>query len=193
MSEVISTPDKVHSDTQLHMDNAMKALSARFEKLRVGRANAGLLEGIRVTQTAGGIVPLQHIATISVIDVRTLMVTPWDKSQVAAIGKAIANAGLGLNPMIAGTTIRVPVPPLSEVQRKSFVKQVKQEVEAARIEVRRYRQEANTQLKGLVKQKTISEDQEKHAQSAIQKLTDQFIQQMDKLADKKEKELLEGC
>lgn len=183
--------DKLQLTTKSHMEKAIEVLRTQFSKLRAGRAAPGLLEAVRVNQAAGGVVPLQHIATISVVDARTLLVSPWDKSQVAAIEKAILSAELGLNPMTAGTTIRVPLPPLTEARRRDFVKVVKQDAEQARNTVRQHRREANAQFKSLVKQKAISEDQEKRAQAAIQKLTDQIMIQIDELTVSKEKKIME--
>jgi ribosome recycling factor len=134
---------------------------------------------------------LSQTANISVDDPRTLSVTPWDKGMIPAIEKAIMNADLGLNPVTAGTVIRVPLPPLTEERRKEFVKIVKQEGESAKVAIRNIRRDANSDVKQLLKEKEISEDEERRAEELIQTITDRYVEEVDKLVAQKEKDLME--
>ena len=139
----------------------------------------------------GADTPLQQLANINVEDSRTLSITPWEKAVVPAIEKAIMTSDLGLNPNTAGAVIRIPMPALTEETRKNFIKHAKAEAETARVSVRNIRRDANTQLKDLLKEKTISEDDDRRAQDEVQKITDKFVAEIDKAFSVKEKDLME--
>lgn len=177
-----------HAKTR--MEKTVDALRQEIVKLRTGRAHPGLLEHITVNYY-GVSTPLNQVANVSVENARTLMVTPWEKAIVSDIEKAILSANLGLNPATAGTVIRIPMPPLTEERRKSLGKVVREEAEKARVAARNVRRDANQELKTLLKDKKISEDEEHRMQTAIQKITDDFIAQIDSVAAAKEKELME--
>lgn len=172
------------------MKKAIEAFQNELTKLRTGRASASLLDHLRVANY-GNEVPINQVATISVSDARTLLITPWEKTMVQAIEKAIMTSDLGLNPVTAGTAIRVPLPPLNEERRKELAKLVKGEAENARVSIRNARRDANNQLKELLKKKEISEDDERRSQDSIQKVTDKYIAEVDQIAAHKEKELME--
>jgi ribosome recycling factor len=186
MSEIISRASK---EAEARMHKAIEALKAGLDKIRTGRANPALLEHVMVDYY-GSRTPLNQVANVSVGDARTLTVTPWDKGMVQAIEKAIAESGLGLNPAAAGQTIRVPMPVLTEERRKDLGKVVRTEGEAAKVAVRNARRDANNALKESLKKKEFSEDEEKRAQDAIQKLTDRYVADVDRLVDAKAKDLL---
>jgi ribosome recycling factor len=184
----------VINDTKRTADERMKKSILAFKdilsKMRTGRASTGLLEHIMVDYY-GNPTPLNQVANITVFDARTLMVAPWEKTMVPAIEKAIMTADLGLNPATSGTSIRVPLPALSEERRKEFVKLVGQEAENARISIRNIRRDANGELKELLKKKEISEDDDRRGQEVIQKLTDQFMKEIDEIFKAKEAELMQ--
>jgi len=180
----------VEQDAKARMQKCVAALKSALAKIRTGRATPTLLEGILVDYY-GQKSPLKQVASINVEDARTLLITPWEKSLVKAIEKAIMTADLGLNPATTGEVIRVPMPPLTEERRRELGRIVKSETENARIAVRNVRRDANTQLKALLKDKTVSEDEERRGQDNIQKLTDNFIKEADALAAVKETDLLE--
>lgn len=182
--------DEINRNTETHMAKAIESLKSELNKLRTGRAHPGLLEHIKVDYY-GNPTPLNQIASVTVTDSRTLSVTPWDKTMVQPIEKAIINSDLGLNPNTAGTVIRVPLPSLTEERRKDLVRVVKTEAENARIAVRNIRRDANNNIKNLYKEKQIGEDEERRAQENIQRLTDDFIKEIDEILADKEKELLE--
>jgi ribosome recycling factor len=189
---MIAKPDQIHSETKNHMEKTVAALQSQFSKLKTGRASPALLEMVRVMQMDGQTIPLKGLATISVADARTLLITPFDKSQIAAIEKAILNIPeLGLNPSLTGHIIRVPFPPLTETRRRELTKILHQYAEQARNSIRQHRREANTLLKTLTKTKQISEDQEKREQKSIEKLTDQFIARIDTMTHEKDKQVME--
>jgi ribosome recycling factor len=158
--------------------------------VRTGRAHPSLLDHIRVSYY-GSEVPISQVANINVEDARTLTVTPWEKNMVSPVEKAIMTSDLGLNPMTAGTVIRVPMPPLTEERRRDLIKVVRHEAEGAKVAIRNIRRDANHNLKELVKEKMISEDDERRGQEIIQKLTDQHVKEVDEALEVKEKELLE--
>lgn len=191
MMNEATTPEAIKSATQVAMQNAYTALQKQLEHLRTGRASPALLENIRVEQANVGVMPLRHISTIAAVDAQTLMVTPWDKALISAIDKAIIKADLGLNPVVNSDHLRVPLPPLSDQRRKEFVKRVSQEAEAIRGEVRNHRRDANNRCKALLKQKLISEDQDKRSHNDIQKLTDDMIGRINKLAADKEHQIMQ--
>jgi ribosome recycling factor len=182
--------DEINKDAQNRMVKAIESFKSELSKLRTGRAHPSLLEHIKVDYY-GNLTPLNQVASITVSDPQTLSVTPWDKSMIAPIEKAIINSDLGLNPATAGTVIRVPLPPLTEERRKELVKVVKGEAENARVAVRNIRRDANNDIKDLLKAKEIGEDEKHRAEDAIQKLTNSHIAQIDKILADKEKELLE--
>lgn len=176
-------------DTEIHMAKGFEVLQNELAKLRTGRAHPSIIEGVMVDYY-GNASALKSVANITVSDPRTLTVTPWDKNMVKPIEKAIMNADLGLNPMSDGHVLRVPLPPLTEERRKDLVKVVKSTAEHARVTVRNMRRDANEKLKALLKQKSISEDDERKAQETIQKLTNKFVTKIDEAASIKEKDLL---
>ena len=180
----------IKKDADQRMQKAVAALKEEMKRLRTGRANAGLLEHVMV-EYYGSNVPVKQTANITVEDARTIVVTPWDKKMVAAVEKAIINAGLGLNPVTAGSVIRVPLPPMTEERRKDLVKVVRHEAESGRVSVRNVRREALADLKELLKDKDITEDDERRGQEDVQKLTDRHIAQIDALLKDKETEIME--
>jgi ribosome recycling factor len=182
--------DDILKDAEIRMGKTIEALKNDLSKMRTGRANTSLIEHIQVS-CYGADTPLNQVANISVGDARTLTVTPWDKSMVKPIEKAIMDSGLGLNPVTAGEVIRVPLPPLTEERRKEMIRLVRQEVESSRVAVRNIRRDANNDFKTLQKEKEISEDDERRAGELVQKLTDQKIVEIDKLLEDKEKDLME--
>lgn len=177
-------------DTKSRMEKSLDALKQELAKLRTGRAHPTLIEHVMVNYY-GNPTPLSQVANIAIENSRTLMVTPWEKNIVADIEKAILTANLGLNPNTSGTVIRIPMPPLTEERRKSLVKVVSGEAERARVAVRNIRRDANQELKNLLKDKKISEDEERDAQTTVQKATDEFVKQIDTASVAKEKDLME--
>lgn len=171
------------------MDRSVAALKEEFAGLRTGRANAGLLDPVRV-EAYGSASPLTAVAAVSVPEPRMISVNVWDKGMVVAVEKAIRNANLGLNPIVDGQTLRIPVPPLTEERRKELIKVVRGEAENARVAVRNLRRDANNALKEAVKEKEISEDDERRAQDDVQKLTDRYIAEVDKQLAQKEQDLM---
>ncbi len=182
--------EDIKKDAAARMAKSIDSLKHDLVKLRTGRAHTSLLDHITVSYY-GSDVPLNQVASITIGDARTLVVTPWEKNLVPAIEKAILASDLGLNPVTAGTVIRIPLPPLTEERRRDLIKLVRQEGENARVAVRNIRREANADLKELLKEKDITEDEERRAQEAIQKLTDKAIGDVDKVLAAKEAELLE--
>jgi ribosome recycling factor len=180
----------IKQDAEKRMKKTIESLVIEMAKIRTGRANASLLDHVQVDYY-GNVTPLTQVANITSSDSRTLLVTPWDKSMVAAIEKAILTSDLGLNPASAGVAIRVPMPPLTEERRKELIKVVRNEGEQGRVSIRNIRRDANSQLKDLVKEKAISEDDERRATEVIQKLTDKYIAEVDALLVVKEKDLME--
>jgi len=182
--------NEIHKDAEQRMKKSIEALKADLVKLRTGRAHPSLLDQITV-EYYGSEVPLSQVANISVGDARTLTVTPWEKKMVPVIEKAILNSDLGLNPATAGDVIRIPLPPLTEERRRDLIKVVRQEGEKARVAIRNIRRDAIHQLKELLKEKEISEDEERRAEEAIQKLTDRMVAEVEKVVAEKEKDLME--
>ncbi len=180
----------VKSGAETRMKKSLEALKGELSKLRTGRAHTGLMEHITVDYY-GSAVPLSQVAQVAVEDARTLTVTPWDRTMVQAIEKAIMTSDLGLNPATSGTVIRVPMPALTEQRRKEMIKVVHKEGEAAKVAVRNIRRDSNGELKNLLKAKTISEDDERGAEETIQKLTDKYIAEIDKVVEAKEKDMME--
>jgi len=180
----------IKQDALTRMNKSIESFKAELSKIRTGRAHASLLNHITV-DFYGSEVPIGQAANITVEDARTLAVSAWDKSMVAVIEKAIMTSDLGLNPSTAGTVIRVPMPPLTEERRRELVKVVKELAENARIAVRNIRRDANSDLKSLLKDKDISEDEEHKGEDLVQKVTDQSTDEIEKLLQTKEKELME--
>ncbi len=174
---------------ELNMKKAVDACEHELSKIRTGRAHPGILEGIRVDYY-GSETPLKNIANLGVSDARTLTITPWDRSIVKTIEKAIIMAGLGLNPINEGDLLRIPVPPLTEERRKEFVKLVKSIVENGKVSVRNVRREVLDQVKIALKNKEISEDMVRRVEDEVQKITDRFVVSMDRLGEVKEQELM---
>jgi len=180
----------VHNNAQTRMDKAIESLDVRLSKIRTGRAQPALLDGIMVDYY-GSLTPLRQVAQINVEDARTLKLSVFDRNAIKSVEKAIQQSELGLNPVVAGVEIRVPLPPLTEERRKELVKIVKNEVEQSKVEVRNIRRDANAEIKDLQKNKEISEDEQRGAEEKIQKLTDAAIKKADELLNAKQKELME--
>lgn len=179
----------IKQDAQERMQKTLESLNGHFAKIRTGRAHPSILDSVMVSYY-GSDTPLRQVANVIAEDSRTLALTVFDKSMIQAVEKAIMTADLGLNPATAGTTIRVPMPPLTEETRKGYTKQARAEAEHARVAVRNIRRDALSQLKDLVKEKEISEDDERRAQDEVQKLTDRFVAEVDKALEKKEADLM---
>jgi len=171
------------------MQKSIEAFKADLAKVRTGRAHTGLLDHIQVDYY-GSMVPISQVANIGLADARTISVQPWEKKMVQAVEKAIRDSDLGLNPATMGEVIRVPMPALTEERRKELTKVVKNEAEGAKVAVRNLRRDANEQFKKLVKDKAISEDDERRGQDDVQKLTDRYVAEIDKLVAEKEKEIM---
>ncbi|WP_133127829.1 ribosome recycling factor [Legionella nagasakiensis] len=182
--------NKIKQDAEKRMQKTIESLRHEMTKIRTGRANASLLDHVQV-EYYGSLTPLNQVANVTASDARTLLVTPWDKSMVAAVEKAILTSDLGLNPATAGAAIRVPMPPLTEERRKEMIRVVRGEAEQGRVSIRNIRRDANNQLKELVKEKEISEDDERRGNEVIQKLTDKYIADVDVILAEKEKDLME--
>lgn len=182
--------DDIKKDAASRMSKSVEALGNEFSKIRTGRAHTSLLDHITVDYY-GSHVPLKQVANVTVEDSRTLAVTPWERNMVSVIEKAIMQSDLGLNPATAGTVIRVPLPPLTEERRRDLVRVVRHEAESARVAVRNIRRDANNDLKELLKEKEISEDEDRRGQDEIQKLTDKYIAEVDRLLEAKEADLME--
>ncbi|MCX7117228.1 MAG: ribosome recycling factor [Legionellales bacterium] len=180
----------IKQDAEKRMKKTVDALHHEMTKIRTGRANASLLDHVQVDYY-GNLTPISQVASVSSMDSRTLVVTPWEKSMMAAVEKAILTSDLGLNPATSGNAIRVPMPALTEQRRKEMVRIVRGEAEQARISIRGVRRDANHQLKELVKSKSISEDDEHRANDIIQKLTDHYIVDVEAVLSEKEKDLLD--
>lgn len=182
--------DEIIADADVRMGKSIESLKTELTKIRTGRAHPSLLDQIHVDYY-GADTPINQVANVNVEDSRTLVVTPWEKDMVAKVEKAIMGSDLGLNPATAGTVIRIPMPPLTEERRRDLVKVVKQEAEQARVAVRNIRRDANSDFKELLKEKEISEDEERKAEERIQKLTDNYVGKIDNVLADKEEELME--
>ena len=179
----------IRKTTEQRMQKSIDAFKNDLAKVRTGRAHAGILDHVQVDYY-GTAMPIGQAANINLIDARTIGVQPWEKKMIPVIEKAIRDADLGLNPSTTGDIIRVPMPALTEQRRKELVKVVKGEGEDARIAVRNLRRDANEQMKKLLKDKAVSEDDERRGQDEVQKLTDRFIGEIDKLLVTKEAEIM---
>jgi len=180
----------IKSDARTRMSKSLEALRHELAKIRTGRAHPSLLEHVHVDYY-GTEVPVGQAASVTAEDARTLTVTPWDKNMVAVIEKAILTSDLGLNPNTAGTVIRIPLPPLTEERRRELGKVVHNEGENAKIAIRNIRRDANNHLKDLLKDKKITEDDERRAEQDIQELTNLAVKKVEEIVDEKEQELLE--
>ncbi len=184
----MSTKD-IYSQSEHHMQRTIVTLKENFMKIRTGRAHTGLLEHITVDYY-GSPTPISQVAQLGLADARTITVQPGEKKMVAGVEKAIRNSDLGLNPATSGDIIRVPMPPLTEERRRDLTKVVRGEGEEAKVAVRNLRRDANNKIAALVKEKEISEDEQRRAETEIQKLTDKYITEVDKLVAEKEKEIM---
>jgi ribosome recycling factor len=182
--------DEMNRDAMQRMSKCVALLKDHYRKMRTGRANTGLLDGLKV-EYYGSEVPINQVASVSVEDSRTLVVSPWDKSAVSAVEKAILKSDLGLTPNTAGQVIRLPLPAMTEERRKELTKVARHEAENARVAVRAVRRDLMNELKEMLKERLISEDDDRRAQEEIQKLTDRHIHDIDAVLAEKEKELLQ--
>ncbi|MGH1372815.1 MAG: ribosome recycling factor [Cellvibrionaceae bacterium] len=182
--------EDIKQDAQERMTKSVDALGNNFNKIRTGRAHPSILDSVSVNYY-GSQTPLNQVANISVLDARTLSVSPWEKQMTPEVEKAIMKAGLGLNPVTTGDLMRIPMPPLTEETRKGYIKQARSEAENARVSVRGIRRDALGDIKDLLKEKEISEDDDRRAQDDVQKITDKFVAQIDAALVLKEKDLME--
>lgn len=182
--------DSIIADGRKRMQKSLEKLCEVFSRMRAGRASPALLECVKVN-CYDSEMPLNQVASVSVQDARSLMVTAWDRSLVQSIDKAIRNAELGLNPVVAGESIRVPLPPMTEERRKEMIKMARAEGELARVAVRNVRRDAKQSLKDMVKDKGISEDDKSRAEDRLQKATDEFIAKIEETVSQKEREIIE--
>lgn len=185
----MNTVADVKKNAEQRMHKSLEALKADLGKVRTGRAHTGLLDHVTVDYY-GSQMPIPKVANVSMLDARTLGVSPWEKKMLGAIEKAIRESDLGLNPASQGDMVRVPMPLLTEERRRDLVKVIKHEGENAKVTVRNLRRDANQALKELLKKKSVSEDEERRAQDDIQKLTDKHIADIDKMIAAKEAELI---
>lgn len=182
--------NEILDDAKVRMEKSVESLKSELMRLRTGRANTGLLDSIKVDYY-GSPTPLSQVANINVQDARTLSVQPWEKNMMQLIEKAILESDLGLNPMSAGEVMRIPIPPLTQERRLDLVKIVKHEGEGGKVAVRNIRRDAISHIKELLKDKDISEDDERRAEEQVQKLTDSHVAIIDTLLKEKEEELME--
>lgn len=185
----MTTIADIKKNVESKMDQSIEALKNNLSKIRTGRANPALLDAVQV-EYYGSMVPLSQVANVALLDARTISVQPWEKGLGAKIEKAIRESDLGLNPASMGDLIRVPMPPMSEERRKEMTKLVRNEGEASKVAVRNLRRDANESVKKLVKDKTASEDDQKRAETDIQKLTDKHVVHIDQLVASKEQEVM---
>ena len=182
--------DDVKKDARERMAKCVQNFQSDLKKLRTGRAHPSLIEHLKVDYY-GSEVPLQQVASISVEDGRTLVVSPWERSVVQAIEKAIQKSDLGLNPVTAGTIIRIPMPPLTEERRRDITKILRHDAESARVAVRNVRRDVMNDIKELLKEKLVSQDDERRAEGEVQKLTDKHVADVEQLLAAKEKEVMQ--
>lgn len=182
--------EDIKKDAADRMQKSVAALSNAMAKIRAGRAHTSLLDHV-VVPYYGSNVALSQVANVGIEDSRTLTVTPWEKPMLSVIEKAIMTSDLGVNPNSAGMTIRIPIPPLTEERRRDLVKVAKSEAEGARVAIRNIRRDANSTLKELLKEKEISEDEERNAEEVVQKLTDDLIKKVEQVLADKETDLME--
>lgn len=182
--------NEIKTDAEQRMKKSLESLTTAFAKIRTGRAHPSILDSVTVDYY-GNPTPLSQVANINVEDARTLSIQPWERTMIQAIEKAIMTSDLGLNPSTAGTVIRVPMPALTEETRKNFIRQARQEAENGKIAIRNIRRDANGSVKDLLKEKEITEDEERRAEDEIQKLTDKYVAEADTLLAAKEKDLMQ--
>lgn len=180
----------IYKDAQTRMQKSIESMEDSFKRIRTGRANPAILDGIKVSYY-GNESDISQVANIMVEDGRTLAINPWEKKMVTEIERAILKSDLGITPNTSGDTIRIPMPALTEETRKGFIKQARNDAEAGRVSIRNIRRNANEQVKKLLKDKLISEDDERQGQDQIQKLTDKFIAEVDSVLANKEKDLMQ--
>ena len=181
---------KIKADAEQRMNRTLAALDAAFAKIRTGRAHPSLLDGISLDYY-GTDTPLNQVASITVEDARTLLIAPWEKAMIPAVEKAILKSDLGLNPAAAAENIRLPMPPLTEENRRDLTKVARAEAENARVAIRNIRRDANGQLKNALKDKEISEDEQRRGEDLVQQLTNGKIKQIDSTLEAKETDLME--
>lgn len=182
--------DEIKADAETRMKKSLDALDTAFKKVRTGRAHPAILDGVMVSYY-GVDTPLKQVAAVGVEDGRTLTVNPWEKNIIPDVEKALMKADLGINPSTTGDLIRLPMPPLTEETRRDLIKVVKAEAEQGRVAIRNIRRDANSDIKELLKEKEISEDEERRGEDDIQKITDKFVAEVEKMLQQKEKDLLE--
>lgn len=182
--------NEIKSDAETRMQKSLDALGSTFARIRTGRAHPGILEGITIDYY-GADTPLSQVANINVEDARTLAISPWEKQLVPQIEKAILKSDLGLNPATNGDLIRLPMPALTEETRKGYTKKARHEAENTRVSIRNIRRDSNGDLKDLLKEKEITEDEERRGEELIQKITDKYIASVDASLATKESELME--
>jgi ribosome recycling factor len=185
----MTTPAEIRKTAEAKMAKSVEALKTELQKIRTGRAHPGILDQVQVDYY-GSMVPISQVANVSLLDARTISVQPWEKGMGAKIEKAIRESDLGLNPASQGDLLRVPMPALTEERRRDLTKVVRHAGEEAKVAVRNLRREGNDQLKRLVKDKAISEDDERRGQDEVQRLTDRIVAEIDRLVQAKEAEVL---
>ncbi len=182
--------EKIIKDADDRMNKSIEAFRSELSKVRTGKATTALLDGVKV-EYYGNMTPINQVGNLSVLDAHSLSITPWDKSVVPAVERAILEANLGFNPVSDGTNLRIPIPPLTEERRKDFVKLIKKYGEETKVAIRNVRRDANDHLKREEKDKKISEDQLKDAEDRVQKITDDHTKTVDDILKHKEKEIME--
>lgn len=182
--------NEIKADAQQRMQKCVQVFVADMRKLRTGRAHPSLVENLKIDYY-GSEVPLQQVANIAIEDARTIVISPWEKQTVQAVEKAIFKSDLGLTPMTAGTVIRVPLPPLTEERRRDITKVVRGDAENAKVAVRNVRRDVLSDIKDMLKEKLIAQDDERKAGEDVQKLTDKFVAEIDQLLAAKEKEIMQ--
>ncbi|MCP8690255.1 ribosome recycling factor [Marinobacterium sedimentorum] len=182
--------NEIVKDAEVRMAKSIESLVDHFKRIRTGRAHPSILDSLTISYY-GSDVPITQVANVSVEDSRTLAINPWEKQMVSVIEKAIMKSDLGLNPSTNGDTIRLPMPALTEETRKGYIRQARQEAENGRVSIRNVRRDANGTIKDLLKDKEVSEDEGRRAEDQVQKLTDKYVAEVDKLLEQKETDLME--
>lgn len=182
--------NEIVTDAEERMSKSVQSLTEHFKKIRTGRATPAILDAVQVSYY-GSDVPIAQVANVNVEDARTLTIVPWEKKMVPEIEKAIMKSDLGLNPNTAGDVIRVPMPALTEETRKGYIRQARGEAENSRVAIRNVRRDANGDIKDLLKEKEISEDDSRRGEDQIQKLTDKYVGEVDRLLEQKETDLMQ--
>jgi ribosome recycling factor len=182
--------NEIVKDAEARMAKSTESLVEHFKRIRTGRAHPSILDSLTISYY-GSDVPITQVANVSVEDSRTLAINPWEKQMVTVIEKAIMKSDLGLNPSTNGDTIRLPMPALTEETRKGYIRQARQEAENGRVAIRNVRRDANGTIKDLLKDKDITEDDSRRAEDQVQKLTDKYVAEVDRLLEQKETDLME--